>query len=54
MIKQLTEIIQKKLTPIAEKISDNIYLRSLSEAMQSAMPIIMIGSFACLFAFMCG
>lgn len=51
MIKQLTEIIQKKLTPIAEKISDNIYLRSLSEAMQSAMPIIMIGSFACLFAF---
>lgn len=43
--------IQKKLSPIAVKMAENIYLRALSEAMQSAMPIIMLGSFACLFAF---
>lgn len=42
---------QNKLMPFAEKVSNIKFLKALAETMQAILPITIIGSFACLFAF---
>ncbi|MCL1928281.1 MAG: PTS transporter subunit EIIC [Treponema sp.] len=44
--------LQKVLTPMANKISGNKFMVSLAQTFQLLLPIIMIGSFACLGAFL--
>jgi len=44
--------LQKVLTPMANKISGNKFMTSLAQTFQLLLPIIMIGSFACLGAFL--
>ncbi|MGG1618170.1 PTS sugar transporter subunit IIC [Paenibacillus sp. NRS-1782] len=44
------EVIKKKVISTASKISKNKYLSSISEALTSVMPVLMLGSFATLFA----
>lgn len=48
----LVEKIQKRLLPIATKINENKFLSSLGQTFQILLPIIMIGSFAALGAFL--
>lgn len=43
--------IETKLMPFAEKVSGIKFLKALAETMQAILPITIIGSFACLFAF---
>ena len=43
--------LEKMIFPVAEKITSIMYLQAVAETMQVILPIIMIGSFACLFAF---
>lgn len=43
-------MLQKHLMPFAQKLSTNMYLSSLTETMITVLPLIMVGSFACLFA----
>lgn len=45
------EKIQNFVIPFSEKISSVKYLRALAETMQILMPVTVVGSFACLFAF---
>lgn len=47
---KIMEKLQQNLVPIAKKIAANKYLSSLSETMMIVLPLIMVGSFACLFA----
>ena len=49
---KLLDVLQDKLVPVAGKLSSNKYLSSLSETFQVLMPVILIGSFACLGAFL--
>ncbi len=42
--------LQTHLVPVAKKIAANRYLSALSETMMIVLPLIMVGSFACLFA----
>ena len=44
--------LQKRLMPIANKISNNKFMGSLGQTFQMLLPVIMIGSFACLGAFL--
>ena len=44
--------LQKGLMPMANKLSDNNYLSALGRAFQLLLPVIIIGSFACLGAFL--
>lgn len=44
--------LQKKLMPIANKLSNNKFMNSLGQTFQLLLPIIIIGSFACLGAFL--
>ena len=44
--------MQKTLMPIADKLSSNKFMSSLGQAFQLLLPVIMIGSFACLGAFL--
>ena len=44
--------LQKGLMPIANKLSDNNYLSALGRAFQLLLPVIIIGSFAALGAFL--
>ncbi|NMC29498.1 MAG: PTS sugar transporter subunit IIC [Pelolinea sp.] len=50
-MEKLMDRIQKLVLPFSEKISSVKYLRALAETMQILMPVTVIGSFACLFAF---
>lgn len=43
--------IETKLMPFAEKVSSIKFLKALAETMQAILPITIVGSFACLFAF---
>jgi PTS system cellobiose-specific IIC component len=44
--------LQKGLMPVADKISGNKFMSALGRTFQLLLPIIMIGSFACLGAFL--
>lgn len=46
------EALQKKLMPLANKISSIMFLSALGRTFQLLLPVIMIGSFACLGAFL--
>lgn len=49
---RLVEKLQEKLVPFASKINENKFLSSLGATFQVLLPIIMIGSFAALGAFL--
>ncbi|NMB55816.1 MAG: PTS sugar transporter subunit IIC [Leptolinea sp.] len=44
--------LQKRLMPFAEKLSNNNFLSALGRTFQLLLPVIIIGSFACLGAFL--
>ncbi len=48
----LMNTLQEKLMPLANKLSDNLFLNALGHTFQLLLPVIMIGSFACLGAFL--
>ncbi|NCB32578.1 MAG: PTS sugar transporter subunit IIC [Erysipelotrichia bacterium] len=48
---KLIDYLQNKLMPIANKLSSNKFLNALGKSFQLLLPIIIIGSFACLGAF---
>ncbi|NTW96425.1 MAG: PTS sugar transporter subunit IIC [Erysipelotrichaceae bacterium] len=48
---KLMETLQVKLMPLANKLADNKFLSALGYSFQILLPIILIGSFACLGAF---
>ena len=50
-MEKLISKMQKFLIPLSNKLSGNRYLNALSNCFQMIMPVIIIGSFACLFAF---
>lgn len=45
------ESFSNKIMPVAEKVSTVKFLKALAETMQAILPVTIIGSFACLFAF---
>lgn len=47
----LINVLEKKLMPLANKISSSKFLNALGKSFQLLLPIIIIGSFACLGAF---
>ena len=49
--KNFTEKVSDAVIPIAEKMQASLFIGALSQTVQLIMPIIIIGSFACLFAF---
>lgn len=49
---KLIEKLQKRLMPLANKISQVMFLSALGATFQILLPVIMIGSFACLGAFL--
>ena len=49
--KNFTEKIADAIMPVAEKMQSFDFVGALSQTMQVILPIIIIGSFACLFAF---
>lgn len=48
---RLLNVLEKKLMPLANKISSSKFLNALGKSFQLLLPIIIIGSFACLGAF---
>mgnify|MGYP000801593488 CR=1 FL=1 len=48
---KLINVLEKKLMPIANKISSIKFLNALGKSFQLLLPIIIIGSFACLGAY---
>lgn len=48
---KLMETLQAKLMPLANKLASNKFLSALGHSFQILLPIILIGSFACLGAF---
>lgn len=46
------EKFQEKIAPIASAAAENKYLKAISDAVNTALPIILIGSFSVLFAFL--
>ena len=48
---KLLNVLEKKLMPLANKISSSKFLNALGKSFQLLLPIIIIGSFACLGAF---
>ncbi len=51
-IEELINKLSDVLTPIAGRMQDFHLISALSQAMQLNLPIVIIGSFACLFAFL--
>lgn len=51
-MERFIENLQKRLLPLANKLADNMFLSSLGQTFQLLLPIIMIGSFAVLGAFL--
>lgn len=51
---KLINVLEKKLMPIANKISSIKFLNALGKSFQLLLPIIIIGSFACLGAYWIG
>lgn len=51
-MQKILDLIQEKLMPVASKMSGNIYLSSLGETFQILLPILLVGAFACLGAFL--
>ena len=51
-MEKFISMLQKKLMPIANKLSNNKFMNSLGQTFQLLLPIIIIGSFACLGAFL--
>jgi PTS system cellobiose-specific IIC component len=51
-VEKFISMLQKKLMPIANKLSNNKFMNSLGQTFQLLLPIIIIGSFACLGAFL--
>lgn len=49
---KLVDSLQKLLLPLANKISNVKFLSALGATFQILLPIIMIGSFSCLGAFL--
>jgi len=49
---KIMDFLQKILNPMADKISSNKFMVSLGETFQLLLPVIMIGSFVALFAFL--
>lgn len=43
--------LQNRIMPVAEKLSNNKVISSIAKAMVSLMPVLIVGSFACLLAF---
>lgn len=52
ILDKITDQLSKLLTPISEKMMSIQWIQALSETMQAIMPIILVGSFACLIAFL--
>lgn len=50
-MEHFTEKVADVMTPIAAKLQSMAFISALSQAMQVLMPVIIIGSFACLIAF---
>ena len=46
-----TDRLSETLTPIAEKMQSMMFISALSKSMQILLPITILGSFACLFAY---
>lgn len=51
-MEKFIEKLQKRLMPLADKLSNNMFMSSLGQTFQLLLPIIMIGSFAVLGAFL--
>lgn len=52
LLDRLTDKLSKVLTPISEKMMSIQWIQALSETMQAIMPVVLVGSFACLIAFL--
>src|SRR5690625_3658596 len=50
VLSEKTITAQQKLQRIAGKISDNLYLKSLSHGIMSTLPVLIIGAFSSLLA----
>ena len=50
-MEKFTDKLSEVLTPIAEKLQTMTFISALSQTMQVLVPITIIGSFACMFAF---
>ena len=50
-MEKIVEKISKFIEPVSEWFSKMKLLQAIAETMQVLLPIIVIGSFACLFAF---
>ena len=50
-MKKFYEKLSEKLTPFATKVSSIKFLQALSQSMMALLPVTIVGSFACLFAF---
>lgn len=48
---KLTDKVAEKIVPISEKLTSIKFIQALSETMQAIMPIVIVGSFACLLAY---
>lgn len=48
---KIMNFLKERVTPIAGKLSSNNFLAALNETMVTILPIIIVGSFAALFAF---
>ncbi len=48
---KMINVLEKKLMPLANKISSSKFLNALGKSFQLLLPVIIIGSFACLGAF---
>lgn len=48
---KFAEKLSEKLMPFADKVSNIKFLKALAETMMATIPITIVGSFACLFAF---
>lgn len=49
---KMMEVLENKLSPIAVKLDSNRYLKSVKNSFMSAMPLLIIGSFFVLFAYL--
>ena len=50
-LESFTDRLSDVMTPIAEKMQSMMFISALSKSMQILLPITILGSFACLFAF---
>ncbi|APX72962.1 PTS sugar transporter subunit IIC [Companilactobacillus allii] len=51
-MQKLMSIFESKMTPIAVKLDQNRYLSAIKNAFMAAMPLLIVGSFFLLFAYM--